>query len=633
MSRAPSHGDPCDRRETDAPADSSPRLLTAVCARTGPNSLDWACVRGASSCSPGTLDRDLRRHLSRRRGSRLFSPRYRRTPPMKTRLNTLTPGSLTLQGRRVLSLSRALPALRAALALAAATAATGTAHAAPVVAVPANSRVENTPRLGNGDGVCSQFAAATAIGSVNNSTLAIALLDQTPGAPAQAAPAGVNNGISSFFGVSYLFDYFDDTGSNGGFTYDLLFPWSKSTGGEICQSHQPATPVVRDAFGARYTGLINIRTAGLKTFAIGSDDGYQLRIGGVTISEFQNNRSTALDTRRATFAEAGVYPFQLIYWEQGGTALLEVSMSDNELKFLGNDRNVPAGLLDILGNDLTGATHGSFPAAYGLRVLGDVKNDQAILFMSAADKAADRCGPAIGKPSDICTLNDIARLCGNAIIDARADGTVESCDDGNETAGDGCSKVCEVEPGFSCSGNPSVCGQDTDKDGLLDSVEITLGTKVDNADSDGDGIGDFAETNGGAKIDTDKDGTIDALDTDSDSDGLLDSAEGTTDLDKDDTGNWRDSDDDGDTILTKDEIDLATKSSSVVDVDKDNSPNYYDVDADGDGKLDSVELTGDGDGDGIPNFLDKNDSSGPDGDKDGDGLTNKQEGDLKTDPD
>ena len=43
-------------------------------------------------------------------------------------------------------------------------------------------------------------------------------------------------------------------------------------------------------------------------------------------------------------------------------------------------------------------------------------------------------------------------LCGNGIVQ-----TGESCDDKNTTNGDGCSSNCASEPGYSCTGNPSLC--------------------------------------------------------------------------------------------------------------------------------------------------------------------------------
>ena len=33
----------------------------------------------------------------------------------------------------------------------------------------------------------------------------------------------------------------------------------------------------------------------------------------------------------------------------------------------------------------------------------------------------------------------------------------ETCDDGNNVGGDGCSLVCSVELGYSCLGLPSIC--------------------------------------------------------------------------------------------------------------------------------------------------------------------------------
>ncbi len=36
----------------------------------------------------------------------------------------------------------------------------------------------------------------------------------------------------------------------------------------------------------------------------------------------------------------------------------------------------------------------------------------------------------------------------------------EECDDGTLVDGDGCSTLCAIEPGFICSGEPSVCTPD-----------------------------------------------------------------------------------------------------------------------------------------------------------------------------
>lgn len=156
---------------------------------------------------------------------------------------------------------------------------------------------------------------------------------------------------------------------------------------------------------------------------------------------------------------------------------------------------------------------------------------------------------------------------------------------------------------------------DSDGDGLFDSVEALLGTDPKKRDTDGDGIDDKTEVTpvgGGAstKVDTDGDGTIDALDLDSDDDGVSDRNEFVRvdgqplDTDGDGTPNFRDEDDDGDLIKTKDEIADANLAGLGDDVDNDGKKNWNDTDADGDGALDLVEGRNDDDKDGIPNFLD-----------------------------
>lgn len=43
-------------------------------------------------------------------------------------------------------------------------------------------------------------------------------------------------------------------------------------------------------------------------------------------------------------------------------------------------------------------------------------------------------------------------LCGNGVVTG-----TEECDDGNSSAGDGCSSTCVVESGWQCIDEPSVC--------------------------------------------------------------------------------------------------------------------------------------------------------------------------------
>ena len=49
------------------------------------------------------------------------------------------------------------------------------------------------------------------------------------------------------------------------------------------------------------------------------------------------------------------------------------------------------------------------------------------------------------------TVN-LSTVCGNGLVEPG-----ETCDDGNASAGDGCSATCQVEAGYECTGAPSVC--------------------------------------------------------------------------------------------------------------------------------------------------------------------------------
>ncbi|MBN3318689.1 PAPP2 protein, partial [Atractosteus spatula] len=55
--------------------------------------------------------------------------------------------------------------------------------------------------------------------------------------------------------------------------------------------------------------------------------------------------------------------------------------------------------------------------------------------------------------------------CGNGLVDSK-----EECDDGNLIDGDGCSKKCQMEPGFNCDGEPSLCYV-FDGDGICEEFE------------------------------------------------------------------------------------------------------------------------------------------------------------------
>ncbi|MBI2373990.1 MAG: thrombospondin type 3 repeat-containing protein [Deltaproteobacteria bacterium] len=216
----------------------------------------------------------------------------------------------------------------------------------------------------------------------------------------------------------------------------------------------------------------------------------------------------------------------------------------------------------------------------------------------------------------------------SANVNARAWGNFQQFSKGNEAFLD---TFTWVERAVSTEFQIVVrAAADSDGDGLRDDIErCELGTNPNNPDSDADSINDFIESNGGTRINTDGTGLIDALDTDSDEDTVPDLTEGNVQTDNDTIPDFRDADDDGDTITTA--VEQADGNIYGQNPDNDTRPNRVDTDSDGDGKLDSVELRGDLDGDGIPNYLDPNEID-PNGDLDGDGLSNSRETTIGTNP-
>jgi hypothetical protein len=199
---------------------------------------------------------------------------------------------------------------------------------------------------------------------------------------------------------------------------------------------------------------------------------------------------------------------------------------------------------------------------------------------------------------------------------------------------------------------------DSDGDGLLDSVESSpaVGTDPNNQDTDNDGLEDGAEVgpNAASPVDSDGDGIINALDSatvDSDNDGVMnqvDPANLNPCVPNSNHAVCLATDSDGD-CLTNAQEDAIGSDRNNADTDGDGTNDGAEVggnpnapmDTDGDGVPNVLESsTADSDGDGVVNQNDfannnpcvPNANSGPclATDSDGDGLTNAQEDALGT---
>ena len=418
-----------------------------------------------------------------------------------------------------------------------------------------------------------------------------------------------------------LVDLSNDT-NDGYAPYNLNLPWE-----DDCTSQGGDRNGQRMAI--RLRGNLHVASPGVKTLLILSDDGYSLRVGGQTVAEFDGNRVAATDTRRISFAEAGVYPVELVYWDQSGQAVLEAFFAEDARCFSGTTQATcgSAGADDL--SDVALLPGGSLA---GFSVLSSSR--VAPPTWAGVD---DTCADRLGLPSEICQ-SSAAIACGNGTVEATTEAP-EQCDDGNLTVGDGCTATCQLEPGAGCVGAPSQCSTvDTDGDGLVDLVESLVGLDPADADSDGDGWCDGSRSLAAvcaAGEDQDGDGRVDIGESDP-----RDPCDPDSDAVPCPTG---DPDADG--------ADNATEAAAGTDP--------LDADTDDDGEEDGDELAagdldGDGTGDALESALTDGDLDGVDderdvanqdpcvpagdtlacasGDFDGDGVANGAELAAGTDP-
>ncbi len=109
---------------------------------------------------------------------------------------------------------------------------------------------------------------------------------------------------------------FHANSASGSFLNDVLFPGHTSPGED------------RDRFVLTADGSINVPSAGLWTFCVGSDDGFRLRITGhgvEFVSEYAGGRSFGTTLATFNFPQPGIYDLHLIYYENGGGASVEFS--------------------------------------------------------------------------------------------------------------------------------------------------------------------------------------------------------------------------------------------------------------------------------------------------------------------
>jgi len=90
-----------------------------------------------------------------------------------------------------------------------------------------------------------------------------------------------------------------------------------------------------------FSGFIAISDPATYAFAVGSDDGFELRINGVLVSNFDGDRGFAFTTQDVSFSDAGLYAIELLYWANNSTESGVQFAFANPLAIV----NVPTGIL------------------------------------------------------------------------------------------------------------------------------------------------------------------------------------------------------------------------------------------------------------------------------------------------
>lgn len=114
-----------------------------------------------------------------------------------------------------------------------------------------------------------------------------------------------------------------------------------------------------------------------------------------------------------------------------------------------------SGAADVLFHVLTGACDSATPCAASFDGGQSAEVNPGLVYKSTTAQSVyvviDSWTSMPPATDNVDLLFEIAH-CGDGMV-----GSGEACDDGGTTPGDGCSATCTVEPGYSCTGQPSVC--------------------------------------------------------------------------------------------------------------------------------------------------------------------------------
>ena len=373
-----------------------------------------------------------------------------------------------------------------------------------------------------------------------------------------------------------------------------------------------------DSFSIRYTGYIQIASAGSYTFYTSSDDGSKLYIDGVQVVNNDGNHGTQERSGTLTLT-SGLHEMEVLFFENGGGENLTVqyqgpSIAKQNIPFsiVYSSCTVPIdttdtdsdgiydtvdvdddndGILDI--NECGGITGGEVQTASNIQYFSNVSEAQGVPGNTYAQNPTTWPG---GSSVLLLRFPINLPIGTQVVVYLGADPAVSDSDMQVQR-----SNAAGNNNGFLADANNTLPGS-------IRQVAFTTTTTMRyiRVEAYNQGARVYgASYNGGSScysLDTDGDGIFNHLDLDSDDDGIPDNIEAQSTLGYTGPSN-ADSDGDG--------LDNAYESGglSTPDTDGDGTPDFMDTDSDNDGSSDDAEtwfvLTGtDSDGDGLDNATD-----------------------------
>lgn len=183
------------------------------------------------------------------------------------------------------------------------------AQAAPLVIGPAQAAAP--AKSGAGGGACATAVHLSSFNTLTNPGVAAFYVSQSSGT------SSIDGKISfTIGGVNFRNG---DSKTVTDFSGAQPLPFSSLAGAPRQGNDQNIAMRVR--------GYLNVRSPASYTFGVQADDGYRLSIGGILISQSTATGASLHDSRQVQFSGAGLYPIELVYFQQIGPGVVALARS------------------------------------------------------------------------------------------------------------------------------------------------------------------------------------------------------------------------------------------------------------------------------------------------------------------